>query len=88
MTKVNDLIKLEVGFMEDGDREVVTYENVTAVYKEVSNSDFNDMMIVIEYIQLNDEAGSTHYWIDELNYIKDADTDYYYYSKTAEDREC
>lgn len=83
MTKGNNLIKLEVGFMEDGDREVVTYENVTAVYKKVSNSDFNDMMIVIEYIEINDEMGSTHYWIDELNYIKEADTDDYFFRKVS-----
>lgn len=87
MTKDNG-IKLEVGFMEDGAREVDTIENVTAVYKEKSNSDFNDVMIVIEFVRSNDEIDRTHYWIDELNYIKEADTDHYFFAKTVEDREC
>lgn len=85
---MTNTIKLEIGYMEDGDREVETYENVTAMYKELSNSDFNDVMIVIEFIEINDEVGRTHYWIDELNYIKDADSDHYFFAKTAEDTDC
>lgn len=85
---MTETIKLEIGYMEDGAREVDTLENVTAMYKEISNSDFNDVMLVIEYIQINDEIGRTHYWIDELNYIKDAESDHYFFAKSDDDIEC